>query len=73
MFLSGLQSSEGGLDVTPHSPGANTAVRSPANRRGLDIGFFCNNIVVNSMGYGGEYSLLYVRNASSARAKRRPG
>ena len=43
MFLSGLQSSEGGLDVAPHSSGATTAGRSPADHRGLDIGFFCNN------------------------------
>ena len=43
MFLSGLQSSERGLDVAPRSSGANTAVKSPANRPGLDIGFFYNN------------------------------
>ena len=43
MFLSGLQSSDGGLDATPHSSGAITAVRSPADRQGSDIGFFCNN------------------------------
>ena len=43
MFLSGLQSSEGGLEVAPHSPGATTVVRSPADRRGSDIGFLCNN------------------------------
>ena len=43
MFLSGLQSSEGGLDVTPCSSGATTAVRSPADCQGSDIGFFCNN------------------------------
>ena len=43
MFLSGLQSSEGGLEVTPHSSGATTVVRSPADRRGSDIGFLCNN------------------------------
>ena len=43
MFLSGLQSNEGGLEVALHSPGATTAVRSPADHQGLDIGFFCNN------------------------------
>ena len=43
MFLSGLQLSEGGLEVTPHSPRAATVVRSPADRWGLDIGFLCNN------------------------------
>ena len=43
MFLSGLQSSEGGLEVTPHSSGATTVVRSPADHRGSDIGFLCNN------------------------------
>ena len=43
MFLSGLQSSEGGLEVAPHSPRATTVVRSPADRRGSDIGFLCNN------------------------------
>ena len=43
MFLSGLQLSEGGLEVTPHSPGATTVVGSPADRRGSDIGFLCNN------------------------------
>ena len=43
MFLSGLQSSEGGLEVAPHSSGVTTAVRSPTDRRGSDIGFFCNN------------------------------
>ena len=42
-FLSGLQSSEGGLEVTPCSPGATTAVRSPADHRESDIGFFCNH------------------------------
>ena len=43
IFLSGLQSSEGGLEVAPHSPGATTVVRSPADHRGSDIGFLCNN------------------------------
>ena len=43
IFLSGLQLSERGLDVTPHSSGVNTVVKSPADCRGSDIGFFCNN------------------------------
>ena len=43
MFLSGLQSSEGELEVTPHSSEATTVVRSAANRWGLDIKFLCNN------------------------------
>ena len=43
MLLSDLQSSEGGLEVTPHSRGATTAVRSPADRWGSDISFFCDN------------------------------
>ena len=43
MLLSDLQSSEGGLEVTPRSPGATTVVRSPADRWGSDISFFCNN------------------------------
>ena len=41
--LSGLQSNDGGSDAAPRSSGANTAVRSPADHRGSDIGFFCNN------------------------------
>ena len=43
MFLSGLQSSKGGLEVKSHSPGATTVVRSPADHWGSDIGFLCNN------------------------------
>ena len=43
LLFSGLQSSEGGSEVAPHGSGATTVVRSPADRRGSDIGFLCNN------------------------------
>ena len=41
-FLSGLQSSEGGSEVTPHDSGA-AVMRLPADRRGSNMGFLCNN------------------------------
>ena len=41
-FLSGLQSSEGGSEVTPHDLGA-AVMRLPADHQGLDMGFLCNN------------------------------
>ena len=42
LLLSGLQSSEGGLEVAPHDLGA-AVTRSPADHWGSDIGFLCNN------------------------------
>ena len=44
MFLSGLQSREGGLEVTPHSPGATIEVRPPADRQGSTSGFYATTV-----------------------------